>query len=117
ALHHRLGEIEKRRALDLSARADDDAAGGRSAKVSRLLELARQAVARFESDCERTAGLRGKVMRRLSRHTARDNIRFDGMSRVSHVTDATDWRVEYPFVVLIPDSEAGVAAMVGEFLE
>jgi hypothetical protein len=26
--------------------------------------------------------------------------------RVSHVTDATDWRVEYPFVVLTPDSEA-----------
>ena len=30
----------------------------------------------------------------------KDNIKFDGLSRVSHVTDATDWRVEYPFVVL-----------------
>jgi FAD/FMN-containing dehydrogenase len=28
---------------------------------------------------------------------------------VSHVTDATDWRVEYPFVVLTPDTEAEMA--------
>ncbi|MCX8522159.1 MAG: FAD-binding oxidoreductase, partial [Rhodoferax sp.] len=33
-------------------------------------------------------------------------------SRVSHVTDATDWRVEYPFVVLTPDSEEEMAALV-----
>jgi hypothetical protein len=38
-----------------------------------------------------------------------DNIKFDGLSRVSHVTDATDWRVEYPFVVLTPDTEAEMA--------
>jgi FAD/FMN-containing dehydrogenase len=43
----------------------------------------------------------------LSRITRRDNIRFDGLSRVSHVTDATDWRVEYPFVVLTPDTGSG----------
>ncbi len=33
-------------------------------------------------------------------------------SRVSHVTDATDWRVEYPFVVLTPDTEAEMANLV-----
>jgi len=31
---------------------------------------------------------------------------------VSHVTDATDWRVEYPFVVLTPDTEAEMAGLV-----
>src|SRR5690606_40596094 len=46
------------------------------------------------------------------RLTAADNVRFDPLSRVSHVTDATDWRVEYPFVVLDPDSEREVAALV-----
>jgi FAD/FMN-containing dehydrogenase len=45
----------------------------------------------------------------LGRVTAKDNIKFDGLSRVSHVTDATDWRVEYPFVVLTPDTEAEMA--------
>lgn len=116
ALHHRLGEIEKRRALDLSEH-DDQAAGERSVRVSRLLGLARAAVAAFEDECERTAALRTRVMRRLSRHTARDNVRFDGLSRVSHVTDATDWRVEYPFVVLTPDSEPEIAALVAACIE
>ena len=37
---------------------------------------------------------------------------FDGLARVSHVTDATDWRVEYPFVVLTPDTEAEIAPLV-----
>jgi len=31
---------------------------------------------------------------------------------VSHVTDATDWRVEYPFVVLYPDTEDEMAGLV-----
>jgi FAD/FMN-containing dehydrogenase len=31
---------------------------------------------------------------------------------VAHVTDATDWRVEYPFVVLTPDTEAEMAGVV-----
>ena len=48
----------------------------------------------------------------LGRFTARDNIAFDGLARASHVTDATDWRVEYPFVVLYPDSENEVRGLV-----
>jgi hypothetical protein len=35
--------------------------------------------------------------------TPADNIAFDGYGPGLHVTDATDWRVEYPFVVLYPD--------------
>ena len=53
----------------------------------------------------------------LARVTAKDNIKFDGLSRVSHVTDATDWRVEYPFVVLTPDSEAEMASLVQGCIE
>ena len=56
-------------------------------------------------------------MRTLSRHTAKDNIAFDGLARVSHVTDATDWRVEYPFVVLYPDTEAEVRGLVQGLVE
>jgi FAD/FMN-containing dehydrogenase/Fe-S oxidoreductase len=63
------------------------------------------------------AVLRKKAARTLARHTAKDNIKFDGLSRVSHVTDATDWRVEYPFVVLTPDSEAEMAALVAGCFE
>src|SRR5690606_32982222 len=49
--------------------------------------------------------------------TDRDNIKFDAMSRVSHVTDATDWRVEYPFVVLTPDAETEIAGLVAGCIE
>ena len=103
ALRHRLAEIGKRRQADASERDD---------RVGRLLDAAQTAVAQFESEFELTAVLRKKVMKRLARVTAKDNIKFDGLSRVSHVTDATDWRVEYPFVVLTPDSEDEIAALV-----
>ena len=99
ALQHRLGEIDKRRAGDDS---------GRDEKVASLLKRAHVAVMAFEHEFEQTARLRRRVNKVLGKLTARDNIKFDGLSRVSHVTDATDWRVEYPFVVLTPDTEEGI---------
>jgi FAD/FMN-containing dehydrogenase/Fe-S oxidoreductase len=112
ALNHRLSEIERRR----DTPADGEAAR-RQTRVDRLLVLAREAVQRFSVTFDETGALRARTLRRLSRVTRQDNIRFDGMSRVSHVTDATDWRVEYPFVVLNPDSEAEVAALVAGCIE
>ncbi len=120
ALHHRLSEIDKRRGS-----SDDDVTGGenhldsadRDSKVRFLLERARQAIAAFERSFVDDAGLRAKVMRRLSRNTRRDNIQFDGLARVSHVTDATDWRVEYPFVVVNPDTEAETTQLVRNCIE
>jgi len=85
--------------------------------VKRLLELAHRAVNEFSADFEHTLRLRRRVLRVLSRITRRDNIQFDGLSRVSHVTDATDWRVEYPFVVLTPDTEEEVAPLVRACIE
>ena len=58
-----------------------------------------------------------RTLHALSRHTRKDNIQFDGLARVSHVTDATDWRVEYPFVVLHPDTEEEVAPLVRACIE
>jgi len=109
ALQHRLGEIEKRRTP-----ADDP---GRDALVGRLLAAAGQAVQAFDTNFVETATLRRKAQKVLAKLTAKDNIKFDGLSRVSHVTDATDWRVEYPFVVLTPDSEAEMAHLVKGCIE
>ncbi len=109
ALRHRLTEIDKRR------RSIDDAI--RDAKVARLLERARAAVDSFETSFRDTAELRKRTRRVLSRHTRKDNIAFDGLARVSHVTDATDWRVEYPFVVLHPDTEDEVRGLVQGCIE
>ena len=106
ALRHRLREVEKRRR---ATEAEDPA---RSEKVRKLVLAAGEAVDRFEQWFEKTGELRRKALKSLSRHTRRDNIAFDGLARVSHVTDATDWRVEYPFVVLYPDTEEEIGPLV-----
>ncbi|MCA1938960.1 MAG: DUF3683 domain-containing protein [Dechloromonas sp.] len=106
ALRHRLKEVEKRRA---ESEAEDPE---RSEKVRRLVVAAQQAVDRFEARFGEAIDLRRKVLKVLGKHTRRDNIAFDGLARVSHVTDATDWRVEYPFVVLYPDTEEEIAHLV-----
>ncbi len=116
ALHHRLSEVDKRRKSSGAAQ-DADAHADRDAKVGHLLDAARKAVGRFEADFRDTWDLRKLTARKLARVTARDNIKFDGLSRVSHVTDATDWRVEYPFVVLTPDTEEEMAAVVATCIE
>jgi FAD/FMN-containing dehydrogenase len=112
ALHHRLSEIDKRRAQYRSEGADQ-----RDLKVAFLLERARQSVAAFERGFDEDAALRAKVLKRLARSTRRDNIQFDGLARVSHVTDATDWRVEYPFVVINPDTEDEIADVVRDCID
>ncbi|MES2244630.1 MAG: FAD/FMN-binding oxidoreductase [Pseudomonadota bacterium] len=104
ALQHRLSEVEKRRTPEADSQRD--------AVVGELLETARAAVNRFSTSFEDMADLRRQTARRLGKFTLRDNIKFDGLSRVSHVTDATDWRVEYPFVVLTPDTEVEMAGLV-----
>ena len=104
AMQHRLGEVQKRR----TPGADE----ARDALVGQLLALASHAVAQFGQRFIRMAKLRSQVQKTLGRLTAKDNIKFDGLSRVSHVTDATDWRVEYPFVVLTPDTETEMAGLV-----
>ena len=104
ALNHRLSEVEKRRTPDSDAERD--------AMVGTLLVAARAAVQAFDAAFVEVGALRRKTQRALGKLTAKDNIKFDGLSRVSHVTDATDWRVEYPFVVLTPDSEEEMAGLV-----
>ena len=79
ALEHRLAEVEKRRQPGIAL----------DERVGELLDAARSAVARFAGWFDETQRLRRRVTRRLLRVTARDNVRFDGMSRVAHVTDAT----------------------------
>src|SRR6218665_1741632 len=80
--------------------------------VGELGVAARRAVAGFDASFGQVARLRRQARKTLGRLTAKDNIQFDGLARVSHVNDATDWRVEYPFVVLTPGTEAELAELV-----
>jgi len=105
ALWHRLGEVEKR--------VSDDSAK----QVTLLITSARKAVQSFEQEFQTVAQLRKQAKRVFAKYTHADNVAFDGMSRVAHVTDATDWRVEYPFVVLKPDTEAEIPSLVKACIE
>jgi FAD/FMN-containing dehydrogenase/Fe-S oxidoreductase len=103
ALHHRLDQIV--------ARANGNAL------ALELAANAREAVGRFEAWLARQKDLRREVLRRLVRVTRKDNVQFDGYARVSHVTDATDWRVELPFVVVTPDTEEEMPGVVSACVE
>ena len=113
ALRHRLREVEKRRNVDVA----DTEGAARKEKVGELVTRAAKAVDRFEAQFRETWDLRKRVLKVLGRVTHKDNITFDGLARVSHVTDATDWRVEYPFVVLHPDTEEEVVGLVNGCIE
>jgi len=98
ALHHRVAQITHRAIGD--------------SRVEELLTCANQAIVGFETRLREMQSLRRTVIRRMRALTHSDNVRFDGLSRVSHVTDATDWRVELPFVVLTPDTEEEIPGIV-----
>ena len=108
ALQHRLHEIQIRREPDDTVR---------DAKVGELLTAAAQAVDRFEKHFAAMASMRKRARRLLLRVTRADNIRMDAFSRVAHVTDATDWRVDLPFLVLMPDTEDELPALVRSCIE
>ncbi len=98
ALHHRLAQFKLRL--------------NHNPKATKLYDLAYQAINTFARHFETTATLRKTVLSRLKPHTRQDNIDFSGMARVSHATDATDWRVELPFVIISPDTEEEIVPIV-----
>ncbi len=103
ALMHRLDQFEQR--------LNDNA------KAANLLAAARAAVERFAAGFEHDRALRRRIRQRLASITRKDNINFGGLARVAHSTDATDWRVEMPFVVITPDTEDEVAPIVAACID
>jgi hypothetical protein len=111
ALRHRLKQMEKRHA----EYADEHPKRGK--RVAQLISSAHQAIDDFEEHFKTSVKMRRKTAALLSKHTRKDNICFDGFARVSHVTDATDWRVEYPFVVLYPRTEKEIGLLVSDCIK
>lgn len=98
ALNHRLKEVEKR------LNGNEVAA--------QLLHAMCEAVDIFAAWFPEQVRVRAKVKKRFKKISREDNIDFSGLARISHATDATDWRVELPLVVLTPDTEQEVIEMV-----
>jgi len=98
ALHHRLDQV--------IARADNNPL------ALKLTEKTRVAIRDFEEWFDQQNATREIVRKKLNRITRTDNIDFSGLARVSHATDASDWRVEYPLVIVHPDTEQEVIDVV-----
>ena len=98
AMNHRVQSIEDRSFGNM--------------KVVQLTKAASAAISKFVDDFKTTKKLRKKIVAKIKKVTKKHNIQFDGLARVSHVTDATDWRVELPFVVLHPDAESEIPGIV-----
>ncbi|MES9854060.1 MAG: DUF3683 domain-containing protein [Candidatus Thiodiazotropha sp. L084R] len=103
ALNHRLVQFESR--------------ANNNQQALQLHAATRQAVDEFGKRFEELIELRRVTRRNMIGLTRPDNIDFSGLARVSHATDATDWRVEIPFVVITPDTEQEVAPIVKACLD
>ena len=98
ALKHRLQQV--------ALRADGNA------DAITLHDECLKAIQKFEQSLITQISLRQKSIKILSKITSSNNIDFSGLARVAHSTDATDWRIAMPFVVIKPDTEQEVAAIV-----
>jgi len=86
-------------------------AGGKP-EVNSLLRHTREALEKILAR-HRAAGLRRKnILNALSAATSPANVSFSAFHKVSHATDATDWRVEYPEAVVYPDSVSELPALL-----
>lgn len=83
-----------------------------NAKTLQLAEHARRAVQEFETQLDTMRSQRQKIVQRMESIMHRNQIDFSGFARISHATDASDWRVEFPFVVLLPDRQQQLAELV-----
>ena len=98
ALMHRLKQIIKR--------------AGEHEKVVNLIASTKTAITDFNDFLTELKKDRSIIYQALRKITSNNNIRFDALSRAAHSTDASDWRVEYPIVVITPDTENEVASLV-----
>ncbi len=55
---------------------------------------------------------RSRIRRVLGAVVGEENVLFDPFSLISHVTDATDWRLNTPLVVVFPSEEKEVAPLL-----
>ncbi len=103
ALNHRLEQI--------SSRADNNP------QALQLVKQTKIAVDDFENWFPRQIVLRKRVLKRFRKVTRADIVDFSGLARVSHVTDASDWRVEFPLVVVSPETEQQIQLIVQACLD
>ena len=85
--------------------------------VFHLVDAAQRSVQAFARTFQELPELRERIVSKLARITRRDHIDFSVVARVAQMTDATDWRVACPTLVLTPGSEEEVGPLVAACME
>ncbi len=94
----RLKKLHKVRFNSILQKAEDDK------QIVALVEKFKKADHDFFKKFSREKRKRAKIFHVLSQFIAKERICFSAYEKVAHVTDATDWRVEFPEVVVYPES-------------
>lgn len=81
-------------------------------KIMELVEKLRKVDARFIQKFRTEKWKRIKILGTLAQVTSKNNIHFSAFQKVAHVTDATDWRVEYPEVIVYPENIKEISGLV-----
>jgi FAD/FMN-containing dehydrogenase/Fe-S oxidoreductase len=80
--------------------------------VLSVLEECRRLLATFQREVQAAPALRRRILHELAPIVGADGVRFDPFTLVSHATDATDWRLFLPLVVVFPAREEQVAPLL-----
>ncbi|HIJ84283.1 MAG TPA: FAD-binding protein, partial [Magnetococcales bacterium] len=81
-------------------------------QVAQLLAKVRDALERLYSEIKEYRQLRELLKHRIAKHSPSTHLDFSIIARVASVTDATDWRVEYPLVVITAQKETDLPQVV-----
>jgi FAD/FMN-containing dehydrogenase/Fe-S oxidoreductase len=76
--------------------------------VKKLIKVDTHFFSRFKSERKK----RRKIFSTLSPILPKEQIHFSAFQKVTHVTDATDWRVEYPEVIVYPESASEISKLI-----
>ncbi|MCL1833323.1 MAG: DUF3683 domain-containing protein [Leptospirales bacterium] len=78
------------------------------ALVKKLKSVDKKFFSKFKTEKKK----RKKISHALNSITSKENIHFSAYHKVAHVTDATDWRIEYPEVIVYPESAAEISKLI-----
>ncbi len=81
-------------------------------QILQLVEKLKKVDAMFFSRFKTEKKKRKKIFNSLSTIISKERIHFSAFQKVSHVTDATDWRVEYPEVIVYPENTSEISKLI-----
>lgn len=76
--------------------------------VKKLKKVDAQFFTRFRTEKKK----RKKIFNTLNSIISKERIHFSAYQKVTHVTDATDWRVEYPEVIVYPETTSEISKLI-----